>query len=64
MHALRHAAVSLWIEQAVSPKKVMTWAGHASVQFTMDRYGHLWTDVEGDAVVSEATVQSVLVDRI
>jgi len=41
-HDLRHFAVSLWIEQGFSIKEVMTFAGHSSVQMTMDRYGHLF----------------------
>ena len=60
MHALRHAAVSLWIESGATPKKVMTWAGHASIQFTMDTYGHLWADATGDAAIAAAIERSVL----
>lgn len=41
-HALRHFAVSCWIEGGLSPKTVQTFAGHASLQITMDRYGHLF----------------------
>jgi integrase len=41
-HDMRHFAVSLWIEQGFSIKEVMTFAGHASVQMTMERYGHLF----------------------
>jgi len=41
-HDLRHFAVSLWIEQGFSIKEVMTFAGHSSVQMTMERYGHLF----------------------
>jgi integrase len=41
-HDMRHFAVSLWIEQGFSIKEVMTFAGHASVQRTMERYGHLF----------------------
>jgi integrase len=41
-HALRHFAVSCWIEAGLSPKTVQTFAGHASLQITMDRYGHLF----------------------
>jgi integrase len=59
MHALRHAAVSLWIEQGAKPKKVQQWAGHASVQFTMDVYGHLWDDTEGDARTAECAAKSI-----
>jgi integrase len=41
-HDLRHFAVSLWIEQGFSVKEVMAFAGHRSVQMTMERYGHLF----------------------
>ena len=41
-HALRHFAVSCWIEAGFAPKTVQTFAGHASLQVTMDRYGHLF----------------------
>jgi integrase len=41
-HDLRHFAVSLWIEQGFTIKEIMTFAGHSSVQMTMDRYGHLF----------------------
>jgi integrase len=41
-HALRHFAVSCWIEAGCAPKTVQTFAGHASLQTTMDRYGHLF----------------------
>jgi len=41
-HALRHFAVSCWIEADLSPKTVQTFAGHSSLQVTMDRYGHLF----------------------
>jgi integrase len=41
-HGLRHFAVSCWIEAGLSPKAVQTFAGHSSLQVTMDRYGHLF----------------------
>jgi integrase len=41
-HGLRHFAVSTWIEAGLAPKTVQTFAGHASLQITMDRYGHLF----------------------
>ena len=41
-HSLRHFAVSCWIEERLAPKTVQTFAGHASLQVTMDRYGHLF----------------------
>jgi integrase len=41
LHALRHAAVSLWIASGFSAKEVQIWAGHSSIQMTFDTYGHL-----------------------
>ncbi len=41
-HGLRHFAVSCWIEAGLAPKTVQTFAGHATLQVTMDRYGHLF----------------------
>jgi integrase len=41
-HSLRHFAVSTWIEAGLSPKTVQTFAGHSSLEMTMDRYGHLF----------------------
>ncbi|WP_119462920.1 site-specific integrase [Rhodospirillaceae bacterium SYSU D60014] len=41
-HGLRHFAVSCWIDAGLKPKTVQTFAGHASLQVTMDRYGHLF----------------------
>lgn len=59
LHALRHACVSLWIEQGVMPKKVSQWAGHSSVAFTLDTYGHLWKQHETDAQIAAATEASL-----
>lgn len=41
-HALRHFAISCWIDAGLPPKTVQTFAGHSSLQITMDRYGHLF----------------------
>jgi len=64
MHALRHAAVSLWIEQGANALLVRKWAGHSSVKFTLDVYGHLWSDPEGDARIAEGAAQSFAADDI
>lgn len=41
-HSLRHFAISTWIEAGFSPKEIQTFAGHKSLQMTMDRYGHMF----------------------
>ena len=45
-YGLRHFAVSCWIEARLAPKTVQTFAGHASLPVTMDRYGHLFPSAD------------------
>ncbi|MCT4334366.1 site-specific integrase [Paracoccus sp. YLB-12] len=52
-HDLRHFAVSLWIEQGFSIKEVMTFAGHSSIQMTMERYGHLFPSPDHQNAMAE-----------
>jgi integrase len=47
-HELRHTFVALWIAAGANPKEVSIRAGHSSVAFTLDRYGHLYEDREDD----------------
>ncbi|MBF0562327.1 MAG: tyrosine-type recombinase/integrase [Alphaproteobacteria bacterium] len=39
-HDLRHYAISCWLRQGYTIKEAQTFAGHASAQMTIDRYGH------------------------
>jgi integrase len=41
-HGFRHFAVSCWIEAGLTPKTGQTFAGHATLQVTMVRDGHLF----------------------
>lgn len=50
-HALRHFAISCWIDAGLPPKTVQTFAGHSSLQVTMDRYGHLFRSDEHQNVM-------------
>ncbi len=50
-HDLRHTAVALWIAAGANPLEVSRRAGHTSVSFTLDRYGHLFP--EADASVAD-----------
>ena len=52
-HGLRHFAVSCWIEAGLAPKTVQTFAGHASLQVTMDRYGHLFPSADHSKAMDE-----------
>ena len=40
------APEELWIAAGANPKEVATRAGHASVSFTLDRYGHLYPEAD------------------
>lgn len=44
-HDLRHTNVALRIEQGQNIKYIQNQLGHASIQTTLDRYGHLIKDV-------------------
>jgi integrase len=48
-HDLRHTYASLLIAQGEHPKLISEQLGHASVQITLDRYGHLMDQSYGDA---------------
>lgn len=52
-HALRHFAISCWIEAGLKPKTVQTFAGHSSLQVTMDRYGHLFKSDDHQKAMDE-----------
>jgi integrase len=54
-HSLRHYAVSTWIEAGLAPKTVQTFAGHSSLQVTMDRYGHLFPSDDHKAAMDAIT---------
>jgi integrase len=41
-NALRHFAVSCWIEAGLAPTTVQTFAGHSTLAVTRDSYGHLF----------------------
>ncbi|MGH2752278.1 MAG: tyrosine-type recombinase/integrase [Actinomycetota bacterium] len=47
-HELRHTFVAMWVAAGADPKEVSVRAGHSSVAFTLDRYGHLYHDAEDD----------------
>jgi integrase len=59
-HSLRHAAASAWIKQRIDLKRLTTWLGHASVQTTLDVYGHLIKDDDGDAAIVAAAQAELL----
>jgi integrase len=49
MHAFRHAAASLFIDQGLSPKRIQALMGHSSIKMTFDVYGHIFPAEQEDA---------------
>ena len=45
-HDLRHTAVAMAIAEGAHPKTIQARMGHASVQITLDRYGHLFPELD------------------
>lgn len=50
LHEARHTAVSIWIAAGVNIRAVSTYAGHSSVAFTLERYGHLMPGDQAQAI--------------
>jgi integrase len=48
-HGLRHTFVAFWIDAGRDAQWVSKHAGHSSVAFTLDRYGHLYENREDEA---------------
>lgn len=51
-HDLRHTFVALWVSLGRNAKEVSKAAGHSSVAFTLDRYGHLY-ETDSDSLADE-----------
>lgn len=56
-HALRHFAISTWIEAGLQPKAVQTLAGHASFAITMTRYGHMFPNDDHVAAMDKIAAE-------
>ena len=59
-HAFRHAAASAWIKSRIDLKRLQVWMGHEDIQLTLDTYGHLLVDAEGDARLIAAASSHLL----
>jgi integrase len=45
-HDLRHSSVALAIAEGAHPKAIQTRMGHSSINVTLDRYGHLFPELD------------------
>ena len=60
-HDLRHTAVALAIAQGAHPKSIQARMGHSSVQVTLDRYGHLFPELDAAIATGlDATLRTAL----
>jgi integrase len=50
LHSARHTFASILIAAGVNAKALTTYVGHASINTTMDVYGHLIRGSEAEAV--------------
>ena len=48
MHAFRHAAASLMINEGFDAKRIQVVLGHSTIRMTFDTYGHLFPPPAGD----------------
>lgn len=46
LHQLRHTCISVLIAEGANPKEIQEWVGHASIEETMDTYGHLFPNAK------------------
>ena len=56
-HDLRHTSVALAIAAGAHPKAIQSRMGHSSINVTLDRYGHLFPEL--DEAIAEAFGRSL-----
>jgi integrase len=58
-HDLKHTGVAFLAAAGVDPSEIARRAGHASVAFTYDRYGHLLPEVDKQAATKLESLRSL-----
>lgn len=61
LHECRHTFASLLIDAGVNPKAIQEFMGHATIEETFSRYGHLMPDAREHA---RALVDAYLADAL
>ena len=51
-HDLRHTSVALAIAEGAHPKAIQARMGHSSINVTLDRYGHLFPELDESIAVA------------
>jgi integrase len=62
-HDLKHTGVALLALGGVDPSEIARRAGHSSVAFTYDRYGHLFPEIDKQAAEKLERVRAVVSNR-
>ena len=61
VHDLRHTSVALAIAAGAHPKAIQSRMGHSSINVTLDRYGHLFPELD-ESIASAFDAQLSAVD--
>jgi integrase len=59
-HGLKHTGIAFLALAGVDPSEIARRAGHSSVAFTYDRYGHLFPEIDKQAAQKLETVRSAV----
>jgi integrase len=63
-HDVRHTSVALAIASGAHPKAIQARMGHSSIDVTLDRYGHLFPELdEAIALAFDTSFQQALERR-
>ncbi|UDM00023.1 tyrosine-type recombinase/integrase [Streptomyces longhuiensis] len=63
IHDLRHTHVAWLIEQNISPAAIQARVGHESITTTIDRYGHLLSNLDDEISAAVANAMRVAAPR-
>lgn len=63
-HDLRHTAAALAIRAGAHPKAIQMRLGHSSIQVTLDRYGHLYPDMDAEIATKLDTMRQAVKPRL
>jgi integrase len=62
-HDLRHTSVALAIAAGAHPKAIQSRMGHSSINVTLDRYGHLFPELDEAIAVSFGASLTEAIER-
>jgi len=63
-HDLRHTSAALAVAAGAHPKALQMRMGHSSIQVTLDRYGHLFPEVDDSLAATLDTMRQAVKPRL